>query len=149
MPRLWLAALGAAAVIACGDDDSGGGPNDLFPDVAGVYAIEGEFDAVPPEDASFTGSVTIEQESLESSILTGSANITLTEVAGDVVITNAELQDATVSLAGIVEFTVENPAAGVTSWTFTGERGGDLLQGQHTLTRGSQSQSGSWSGLRP
>jgi hypothetical protein len=149
MPRLWLAALGAAAVIACGDDDSGGGPNDLFPDVAGVYAIEGEFDAVPPEDASFTGSVTIEQESLESSILTGSANITLTEVAGDVVITNAELQDASVSLAGIVEFTVENPAAGVTSWTFTGERAGDLLEGQHTLTRGSQSQSGSWSGLRP
>jgi hypothetical protein len=66
-----------------------------------------------------------------------------------VVITNAELQDATVSLAGIVEFTVENPAAGVTSWTFTGERAGDLLEGQHTLTRGSQSQSGSWSGLRP
>jgi hypothetical protein len=147
MPRLWLAALGAAAVIACGDDDSGGGPNDLFPDVAGVYAIEGMFDGVSPEDASFTGSVTIEQESLESSVLTGSADITLTEDAGDLIITDAELQNATVTLAGIVEFTVVQPAAMLT-WTFTGERAGDVLEGQHTLTRGSASQSGDWSGSR-
>ena len=147
MPRVWLAALGAAAVIACGDDDASGGPSDLFPDVAGVYTIEGEFDAVPPEDASFTGAVTIEQESLESSILTGSADITLTSDAGNLVITDAELQNATVTLAGIVDFTVENPAADVI-WTFSGERGGDVLEGQHTLTQGSESRSGSWSGSR-
>jgi hypothetical protein len=147
MPRLWLAALGAAAVIACGDDDSGGGPNDLFPDVAGVYEIEGQFDAVPPEDASFTGSVTIEQESLESSILTGSADITLTADAGNLVINDSELQNATVTLAGVVEFTVLSPPQSVT-WTFTGERGGDVLEGQHTLTQGGESRSGPWSGSR-
>jgi len=146
MPRLWLAALGAAAVIACGDDTSGGGPTDVFPDVAGVYVIEGGFDGVSPDDASFTGEVTIEQESLESSLLTGSADITLTEDAGDLVITDAELQNASVTLAGVVDFTV-SPAANVT-WTFTGERAGDVLEGQHTLTQNSQSRSGDWSGSR-
>jgi hypothetical protein len=34
------------------------------------------------------------------------------------------------------------------SWTFTGERAGDLLEGRHTLTQGSESQSGDWSGTR-
>ena len=146
MPRLWLAALGAAAVIACGDDSSGGGPNELFPDVAGVYAIEGEFDAVPPEDASFTGTVTIEQESLESSLLAGTADITLTSIAGNLVINDAELEDASVTLAGVVVFTV--PGESGVTWTFTGERAGDVLEGQHTLTQGSESQSGDWSGSR-
>jgi hypothetical protein len=147
MGRLWLAALGAAAVIACGDDSSGGGPNDQFPDVAGVYAIAGEFDGTPPAEASFTGSVTIDQESLESSILTGSADITLTATAGNLVINDAELQNASVTLAGIVEFTVLSPADNVT-WTFSGERAGDVLEGQHTLTSGSESRSGPWSGSR-
>ena len=147
MGRLWLAALGAAAVIACGDDSSGGGPNDQFPDVAGVYTIAGGFDAVPPADASFTGSVTIDQESLESSILTGSADITLTATAGNLVINDAELQNASVTLAGIVEFTVLSPADNVT-WTFSGERAGDVLEGQHTLTSGSESRSEPWSGSR-
>jgi hypothetical protein len=147
MPRLWLAALGAAAVIACGDDTSGGGPNDLFPDVAGVYAIEGTFDAVPPEDASFTGTVTIEQESLESSLLTGTADITLTADAGNLVINDAELESASVTLSGVVEFLVSSPADNVT-WSFTGERAGDILEGRHTLTQGSESQTGDWSGER-
>jgi hypothetical protein len=147
MPRLWLAALGAAAVIACGDDTSGGGPNDLFPDVAGVYLIQGEFDAVPPEDASFTGTVTIEQESLESSLLSGTADITLTTTTEPLDINGAELQDASVTLAGEVEFTVPSAPDNV-SWTFTGERAGDLLEGRHTLTQGSESQSGDWSGTR-
>jgi hypothetical protein len=147
MPRLWLAALGAAAVIACGDDTSGGGPNDLFPDVAGVYLIQGEFDAVPPEDASFTGTVTIEQESLESSLLSGTADITLTTTTEPLDINGAELQDASVTLAGEVAFTVPSAENNV-SWTFTGERAGDLLEGRHTLTQGSESQSGDWSGTR-
>jgi hypothetical protein len=147
MPRLWLTALGAAAVLACGDDTSGGGPNDLFPEVAGVYAVEGEFDGIPPQEASFTGAVTIEQASLESSILTGTADITLTTSAGNLVINDAELQDATVTLAGIVDFTVVSPGDNVT-WTFTGEKAGDVLEGQHTLTQGAQSRSGTWSGTR-
>jgi hypothetical protein len=147
MPRLWLAALGAGAVIACGDDSSSGGPNDLFPDVAGVYQIQGECDAVPPEDASFTGTVTIEQASLESSLLTGTADITLTSDAGNLVINDAELQDASVTLAGVVDFTIASPA-NMASWMFSGERGGDVLEGVHTLMQGGTSQSGTWSGMR-
>ena len=147
MPRLWLAALGAAAVIACGDDTSGGGPNDLFPDVAGTYAIQGGFDGVPPDQASFTVTVTIEQASLETSLLDGTASITLIDDTGNLVISNADLQDASVTLAGVVEFTVESPASNAT-WTFTGERAGDVLEGQHTLTRGGQSRTGDWSGQR-
>ena len=147
MPRLWLAAFGAAAVIACGDATSDGGPNDLFPDVAGVYAMEGDFDAVPTEDASFTGMVTIEQESLESSLLGGTADITLITDAGNLVINDAELQDASVTLAGEVTFTILSPADNAT-WSFTGERAGNLLEGQHTLTVGSESRTGDWSAER-
>jgi len=147
MGRLWLAAFGAAAVMACGDDSSGGGPTDFFPDVAGVYTIQGGFDDVAPEDASFTGTVTIEQASLESSLLTGTADITLTADAGNLVINDAELQDATVTLSGVVDFRVESQANNVT-WTFSGERAGDVLEGRHTLMQGSTSQMGDWSGQR-
>lgn len=65
MSRVWLAALGAIAVVACGDDN-GSDPNDVFPDVGGVYAVE-EFDDIPPSELSFTGTITIGQESVESS----------------------------------------------------------------------------------
>ncbi len=147
MPRHWLAALGAFAVIACGDDNSGGGPNDVFPDVAGVYAVEGTFDGFTPEEASFTGSVTIEQESVELSTLGGTADLLLTAEAGNLVLNDIELQDATVTLSGVVEFTVTSSADNVT-WTFSGERAGDVLEGDHTLTQGSTSQSGPWSGQR-
>jgi hypothetical protein len=145
MSRLWLAALGAAAVVACGDDSSGGEPTDLFPDVAGVYAVQGRFDAVPEDQASFTGAVTIEQASLESSLLTGTADIALTATAGNLFINDAELQDASVTLGGEVAFTIEDQGV---VWIFTGERSGDLLEGSHTLTDGAESQTGTWSGER-
>jgi len=145
MSRLWLAALGAAAVIACGDDTSGGEPNEPFPDVAGVYAVEGEFDGVDPSQASFTGSVTIEQESLESSILTGTATITISTTATTIDFTGAELQNAAVTLAGVVSFTITD---GPASWEFTGERAGDILEGDHTLTVNSESMTGTWTGER-
>ena len=145
MSRLWLATLGAAALIACGDD-SNGEPNELFPDVAGVYAIEGQFDGVDPSDLAFTGTVTIEQESLESSLLTGTADITVTSSGeGGFTITDAELQNAAVDLAGVVSFTVQQ---GPFSWEFTGERAGDLIEGNHTLTSGAESITGTWSGER-
>lgn len=144
MPRLWLAALGAAAVIACGDDTSGGGPNDLFPDVGGAYDVQGSFD---DESGTFTGSVTIDQASLESSLLSGTATINLMSTGGNLNINGAELQDASVTLAGVVEFTIPSPAQSVT-WTFTGERAGNLLEGQHTLTRGGDTRAGTWSGQR-
>ena len=146
MSRLWLAALAAAAVMACGDDSSGGEPNDVFPDVAGVYGVEGEFDGVSPEDLSFSGTVTLDQESLESSILTGTASLVINSATEeDIVIAGAELQNAAVSLSGVVAFTVEQ---GALSWDFTGERAGDVLSGDHTLTQGSGTMSGTWSGAR-
>jgi hypothetical protein len=145
MSRLWLAALGAAAVIACGDDDAGGGPNDQFPDVAGVYDIEGEFDGVDPSERRFSGTVTIEQESLESSLLTGTATITITSAGGPDVTVSGELLDAGVSLAGEVGFRIEQ---GAITWEFIGQRGGDVLEGTHTLTQGAESADGTWSGER-
>ena len=146
MPRLWLAALGAA-VIACGDDSSGGGPNDLFPDVAGAYTIEGDFGGTPAGDSLVSGTVTIEQASLETSPLTGTADLTLTAQAGNLTINDAELQDASVTLAGVVVFTVSR-ASDQLVWSFTGERAGDVLEGTHTLTRGSVTADGAWSGQR-
>ena len=143
MPRLWLAALGATAVLACGDDTSGGGPNDLFPDVEGVYAISGDFNETGG-DSVVTGSVTISQESLESSPLTGTASVLLTATAGNLSV-SGELVDASVTLAGVVVFTVEGGGA---SWTFSGERAGDVLEGQHVLTDGSVTADGDWSGER-
>jgi hypothetical protein len=147
MPRLWLAAFGAAAVIACGDDSSGGGPNDLFPDVGGIYVINGDFDATPGGDSVVTGSVTIEQTSLSQSTLSGTANLNLITQAGNLTISGAELQSASVTLAGIVVFTVERESDAVT-WTFTGERAGDVLEGTHILTRGGTTADGDWSGER-
>ena len=145
MSRLWLAALGAAALIACGDDDAGGGPTDLFPDVAGTYVVAGQFDGVEPSEAAFTGTILIEQESLESSILTGTANITITGSEGTVNVVDAELLDATVDLGGNVSFHLEQ---GAVSWNFLGERAGDVLEGTHALTLDSETRIGSWSGER-
>ena len=147
MSRLWLAALGAAAVIGCGDDGSNGGPSDLFPDVAGVYDVEGQFDGVDPADLSFTGTVTIEQESLESSLLTWTASFTITSSTGEnVSVVGAELLDAGVDLGGNVGFRVQQGAVG--NWTFVGERAGDLLTGTHSLILGGEARAGSWSGER-
>ena len=134
MPRLWLAALGAIAVIGCGDDTSGGGPNDSFPDVAGVYAVEGTFDGFTPEEASFTGSVTIDQESLESSILSGTADILLTAEAGDLALNDVELQDASVTLSGVVAFRVEH--GGRLVWTFSASGRATCSKGPTPSPRG-------------
>jgi hypothetical protein len=144
MSRVWLAALGAAAIIACGDDD-GNDPSDFFPDVAGVYTVQGQFDDIDPNDSSFAGTVTIEQASLESSLLTGTADITIVAPTGNTTINDAELLNAGVDLAGNVAFTVEQ---GNISWDFTGEKAGDVLTGTHTLTQGSETLTGTWSGQR-
>jgi hypothetical protein len=147
MSRVWLAALGAAAVVACGGDDDGNGPTDFFPDVAGVYTVDGQFDGVDPSDLRFVGQVTIEQESLESSLLTGTANFTIISPAGNTTVNGAELLNAGVDLGGNVAFTVEQ--APVTSWNFVGEKAGDLLTGTHDLTLGTETFTGTWTGQRP
>ena len=144
MSRVWLAALGVIAVVACGDD--GNDPNDVFPDVAGVYAVEGEFDGIDPSDLSFTGTVTIEQESVESSLLTVSADLTIvSSTSGNTVINDAELLNAGVDLGGTVAFTLEQ---GNVDWAFVGEKGGDVLIGTDTLTQGTETFIGTWSGQR-
>jgi hypothetical protein len=146
MSRVWLAALGAAAIIACGGDDDGNGPTDFFPDVAGVYDVQGEFDGVDPNDLRFTGTVTIEQESLESSLLTGTADFTIISPSGNTTVNDAELLNAGVDLGGNVAFTVEQGS--VTSWDFVGEKAGDVLSGTHDLTLGTESFTGTWNGSR-
>ena len=148
MSRLWLAAVGAAALIACGDDNSNGGPNDNFPDVAGVYDIQGEFDGVDPSERSFSGTLTIEQESLESSLLAGTADITITDILiGNIFVNDAELLDASVDLAGQVVFQLRDEEQDVT-WDFQGERGGDIIQGDHTVTQGTATLTGTWTAER-
>jgi hypothetical protein len=144
MSRLWLAVLGAAAVIACGDD---GEPNEPFPDVAGTYDIEGEFDGSDPNTNFFTGTVTIEQESLESSLLTGTADITVTSSIGPFVITDAELLDASVDRAGQVVFQLRDDEQDVT-WDFQGEHAGDVIVGDHTVTQGTDALTGTWTAAR-
>ena len=146
MSRLWLAAVGAAALIACGDDNSNGGPNDNFPDVAGVYDIQGEFDGVDPSELRFDGTLTIEQESLESSLLTGTADITITSITqGNFFVNDAELLDASVDLAGEVVFTLQS---GSTTWDFKGDRSGNVLEGDHSGVIFGESLTGTWSAER-
>ena len=147
MPRTWLAAVATAAVLGCGDDDSGGGPSDLFPDVAGVYQVHGSFDGFTEAQAVVNGSVTIEQESQEQSTLTGTATLAKTGTEGTLTLTNVELQGASVTLSGIVSFTLGNTGGGVT-WSFSGERAGNVLEGQHTLTEGATTTGGDWTGER-
>jgi hypothetical protein len=145
MSRVWLAALGAIAVVAC-SDDNGSDPSDVFPDVGGVYAVEGQFDDIDPSDLSFTGTVTIEQESVESSLLTGTADITIvSSTNGNTTINDAELLNAGVDLGGTVAFTLEQ---GTVSWAFVGEKAGDILTGTDTLTLGDETFIGTWSGER-
>jgi hypothetical protein len=145
MSRVWLAALGAIAVVAC-SDDNGSDPSDVFPDVGGVYAVEGQFDDIDPSDLSFTGTVTIEQESVESSLLTGTADLTIaSSTNGITTINDAELLNAGVDLGGNVAFTL---LQGAVSWAFVGEKAGDILSGTDTLTLGDETFIGTWSGER-
>jgi hypothetical protein len=145
MSRAWLTALGAITLVAC-SDDNGNDPNELFPEVAGVYIVEGQFDGVSPDDLSFTGTLTIEQESLESSLLTGTADLTIVSSSGgSTTINDAELLGAGVDLGGNVAFTLEQETI---SWDFAGEKAGDVLAGTHDLTLGSESFTGTWSGER-
>lgn len=141
MPRAVVTALAAVAVLGCGGDSNE--PRAIFPDVAGTYQVDGGFDDRTPEMGSFTGTLTLEQASLEESPLTGSADLTV-NLEGDVFTVEAdELVTAAVDLGGVVSFTIERPSQGLT-WEFEGERAGDVIEGRHTLTDGGQTISGDW-----
>jgi hypothetical protein len=141
MSRAWLAALGVIAVVACSDE----GSTDFFPEVAGVYTVEGQFDGADPSDLSFNGTITIEQESLETSLLSGTADLTIVTPTGTLPVHDAELLNADVNLVGDVAFSIEQ---GPVSWDFIGDKAGDVLAGTHHLTLGAESYTGTWSGQR-
>jgi hypothetical protein len=110
-----------------------------------VYTVEGQFDEADPSDLSFNGTITIEQESLETSLLTGTADLTIITPTGTFPVNDAELLDANVNLVGDVTFSLEQ---GSVSWDFVGDKSGDVLTGTHNLTLGTQSYTGTWTGQR-
>jgi hypothetical protein len=128
---------------ACGGDDSTG-PDDPFPDVEGVYAIEGSFDHLPSSQASFEGTLELTQPSRESGELEGSISIIVT--VGDATFPRSDdaLSSATVSPSGEISFTA---GEGESTWTFSGTvSGSSIIDGRHTLTDGTSDVTGPWSG---
>lgn len=130
-------------VSGCGGDD-GNEPEDPFPDVEGVYEVEGTFDDLPSSEASFEGTLELTQASRESGDLEGSISVLAT--IGDEIfnVSDEELSAATVSPSGVIAFTAGAAAA---TWTFSGTvSGNSIANGRHTLSDGEQSISGPWSG---
>ncbi len=130
-------------VFGCGKD-GGNEPEDPFPDVEGVYEIEGTFDDLPSSEASFEGTLELTQASQESGALGGSIAV-LATIGDDIFnVSDEALSSATVSPTGVVAFTASGGAA---TWTFSGTvDGNSVTDGRHTLSDGSQSISGDWSG---
>ena len=134
----------ALLAVGCGGGDSTD-PADPFPDASGVYQVSGGFDGLSSGEASFEGTLTLEQASQESGALTGSASFVATIGTDVFSLSDDDLSNATVSTAGVVSFTM----VGGGTWTFTGTLvSGDLAQGRHTLSAGSESASGDWTGTR-
>jgi hypothetical protein len=128
---------------ACGGGDSNE-PEDPFPDVAGVYEVDGTFDDLPATTASFQGTLELTQESRETSALGGS--ISVLAVIGDDIfnVSDEAISSATVSPSGVISFTAGD---GLTTWTFSGTASGtSITNGRHTLSAGTDNLSGSWSG---
>jgi hypothetical protein len=145
MPRVWCRfAVCVALVSACGGDSSG--PNDVFPDAAGVYNASGTFDGISSSDANFSGTLTLTQASRASGTLGGSAAY-LARVSGNVFnITDDQLDGASVSPSGVITYTI---VEGSSTWTFTGTLSGtSIVNGRHTLSTSSGSSSGAWSATR-
>jgi hypothetical protein len=127
---------------ACGGDSND--PGEPFPDVEGVYALEGTFDDLSPSEGSFEGTLELTQASQESGALGGSMTILAT--LGDDIFNVAyeELSDASISPSGTISFTADD---GIATWTFSGTASGSsIINGRHTLSDGSQSMSGAWHG---
>ena len=138
--RFLLGVAGLGLLAACGGDSSA--PQEpAYPAVAGTYAISGGFDGLTPQQANFSGTVTLAQPSRENPGLTGTFNVTAS-VNGDVFLVAGPAQGATVSTTGVLSFAVADAA---TQWTFSGTMSGTSASGRHTLTDGSDAVSGNWS----
>ncbi len=143
--RLFIASMLVSFwVSGCGGD--GGDttdPDDPFPDVAGVYNVQGGFDNLTADEASFVGSLILNQASRQNGELTGTMSVTAT-INGDVTTAgNVAIQSASVSPSGTVSFTLGSIANGG-SWTFSGTASGETISGRHTLTDGNLTFSGNW-----
>src|SRR4051794_24774463 len=124
------------ALSSCGGDGGDStGPDTGFPEVAGVYSIQGRFDGLTAEEAAFAGTLILAQASPRSGNLTGSLTMTIS-AQGQVNSTGeAPLESASVSEQGAVTFRLGPSAA--SGWTFTGTLvGGITITGRHTLTDG-------------
>ena len=137
--------LVAVSFNGCGGD--GGdttSPEDPFPDVAGAYNISGGFDGLTSEEASFVGSLTLNQASRQSGELTGTMSATV-NINGDVTTAgNVPIQSASVTPNGTVSFQLGSISNGG-NWTFSGTTSGETIGGRHTLTDGTNTFSGDWS----
>ena len=129
--------------FGCGGD-GGNDPDDPFPDVAGRYQIEGTFDDLPTSEASFEGTLELTQASQESGDLEGSISVLVTIGGEDIDIRDNDLSPATVSPTGEISFMAADPGG---TWTFTGTHtGSGITDGRHTLSDGTRSFSGPWTG---
>jgi hypothetical protein len=142
MRALVCATLLAGSLLGCGGDSSG--PNDVFPNADGVYNTSGSFDGLPTSDASFAGTLTLNQASQASGDITGSAAYLVT-ISGQVFNINGALTGAAISPTGIVTYSLTSGG----TWTFTGTLAGtSLVNGRHSLSTSSGSVSGSWNATR-
>jgi hypothetical protein len=145
--RDWLH-LSSLFAIACGGGGESLAPDQPFPDVSGPYQLAGGFDGLSHSQASFTGTLTLEQASTQSGTLTGTASLTLS-IDGDIsTIADVALQAASVTPGGVVSFRLGSTAAGG-SWTFSGTRSAGVITGRHTLTDQESTFSGGWTGSAP
>jgi len=139
-----VAALVCALLVGCG---GGGGdsltPNDPFPNAAGSYQMEGGFDGLSREQASFTGILTLTQASRQSGTLGGSVSLSL-RVNGSRSSASSPIESASVSTSGEVAFRLGSATDDAT-WTFHGTLAGSSISGRHTLSDGSQAFPGNWS----
>jgi hypothetical protein len=128
------------ALLGCGGDSND--PDEPFPDVAGVYEIEGTLDDLPANVAHFEGTMELTQASRESGDLEGSLDVLATIDADIFNISDDNLSPASVSPSGVIAFTAADPSE---TWTFSGTASGNsIINGRHTLSDGNNSFSGPW-----
>jgi hypothetical protein len=141
MRALVCATLLSASLLGCGGDSTG--PDEAFPDAAGVYNVSGSFDDLPSSVAHFEGTLTITQASRETGTLGGSAAYLATIDGNAFDVTDDAIDGAAISPTGAISFTLVDPGG---SWTFTGTLSGStIIDGRHTISDGSSSYSGAWS----
>ena len=146
--RVLPAVLGLVvlALAACGGGGDATAPNLPYPAVAGVYQLDGGFDGATRAQASFTGSLTLVQATRTQGTLTGTLSITA-QIGGQVIsATDQPFTSASVTPGGAITFAFAGSGA---SWTFTGTLSGKIVTGRHTLTDGTTTVSGDWTGVRP